>query len=169
MAEGNRTRYGELAPEQRTAAELHASRHELSTALTTQVDFLVKQLNKTPEEAAKWARSAEGIQPEDQEPDQVSWSELARLLEQEPERGEALWRRIKRQASEEQGTGIRASLTIERQVTGSPMDRARYVVVLTALRDSLGPKDGLEELLVQQMACAYELHLRWQERAAQRH
>src|SRR5215218_5109672 len=141
MADGDRTRPVPVTPEQRAAAELHASRHELSTALTRQVDFLVKQLNKTPDEAAAWVRSSEGIQPENQEPGQVAWYALARLLEDEPERGEALWRRIKRQAAEEQLTGTRTSRIIEPKVTGSPMDRARFVVVLAGLRASLAPRD----------------------------
>jgi hypothetical protein len=156
-----------LTTEQREHAELAASRHELSTALTRQVDFLVKQMEMKPDEAAAWVRSGSGIQL-DEDADQVSWSALARLLEEEPERGETVWVRIKAQAAKEQETGIRASRTIEEKVHGYPMDRARFMVVLTGLRESLQPRDALEHLLIEQMTSAYELHLLWQDQAARR-
>ena len=36
------------------------------------------------------------------------------------------------------------------------------MVILDGLRESLAPRDRLEDLLVQQMASAFELYLRWQ-------
>jgi len=155
-------------PEHDALAELVASRHDLSSALTRLIDFQVKQMNRTPEEAAAFVRSRDGIPAEEREPQHVSWYDLAALLESEPGRGETLWQRVKAQAAAEQDSGTRASLAIEQKVPGHPMDRARFMVVLAGLRDSLKPRDALENLMLQQMASAYEQHLFWTERAAQR-
>ena len=169
MADGTGTRPVPVDRAARARAELVASRRELSGALTRQVDFMVTQLNMTPEEAAAWVRSDGGIPPDEREPDQVSWFELAKLLETEPERGAALWERIVAQAAEEQDTGVRLARAIE---PGSgrdrPMDRARLVAVQRALHTALAPRDAFEALLVQQMACAHEMWMTWQGEAARR-
>jgi hypothetical protein len=168
MADGDRTRPVPVNPDHDAPAELLASRRELSAALTRQLEFLVNQMKMTPDEAAAWVRDRGGIPPEEREADQVAWSELMRLLEGEPERGEALWRQIKEDARQELTAGIRAGLTIEPRATGSPWDRARFVAILAELRTALAPRDGLEDLLVQEMACALESHFLWQRTATDR-
>jgi hypothetical protein len=168
MAEGTGTGDRQLTREERAHLDLAASRIELSSALTRQVEFSVKQLNKTPDEAAAWVRSDAGIQPEDQASDQVSWFELSHLTETDPERGERLWQRIKDDARLELARGVRSSRTVEPKVGGSPIHRARFAAIVQGLAASLQPRDGLEELLIHQMACAYELHLHWQECASDR-
>jgi hypothetical protein len=168
MATADGTGPGRLTAEERGHLDLAASRSDLSGALTRQVDFLVKQLNKTPDEAAAFVRSRDGIRPEDQESEQITWFELANLMESEPERGELLWRRIKADAMRELRHGMRSSRSVEPKVGGHPIHRARFAVILQSLAVSLQPRDPLEELLIHQMASAYEMHLHWQDRASLR-
>ncbi len=167
MAQGNGKRALPLTAETPAHLDLTASRHDLSHALTRQIDFMVKQMNLSPDEAAASVRDARGIQPEDEDADQVSWYALSRVMEAEPERGERLWQSIRDDAANELLRGVRSSRSVERFGAG-PYDRARMVVIVKSLSASLAPRDGLEELLIHQMACAYELHLHWQECASAR-
>src|SRR4051794_27511816 len=98
MAEAPGIRSGALTPEAAAHLDLVVSRHDLSQALTRQVDFLVRQMHQTPDEAAAWIRQRTGIQPEDQESEHIAWFELGHLMETDPARGEQLWQRIKAEA-----------------------------------------------------------------------
>ena len=168
MAQADRARTVQLTADEHDHLDLNASRIELAQSLTHQVDFLVKQMKFSPDEAAANVREPPGVQAEDQASDQVSWSELARLMEMDAERGERVWKRIKRHADRELSHGVRSSRTVEPPMRGRPIDRARFAVIVDALDRSLDPRDPLEHLLIHQMACAYELHLHWQERASLR-
>lgn len=168
MAEANGAGPVRLTTEENAHLDLSASRHDLSSALTRMIEFSVKQMGRTPDEAAAFVRSRDGIQPEDQQAEHISWFEIAHLLESEPERGERVWQRIKDDAERELKHGVRSSRTVEPKVGARPMDRARLSAIVKALRTSLEPRDGLELLLIHQMACAYELHLLWQDRASMR-
>lgn len=152
----------------RETAELVGSRRELADALTRQVDFLVAQLKRTPEEAVAEVRRPSSFDPLEHGPEQASWHDLARLAEGDPDAAQALWATLKAEARAELGTGLRAARTLERRLGGGPWERARYLALLEELDASLQPRDGLERLLAQQMASALEQQLRWQERAAQR-
>ncbi len=92
----------------------------------------------------------------------MTWFDLAGLIEHDPERGQAAWQTLKDEARQELATGFRAARTLEPPVTGRPYERAQVMVIVEALRQALEPRDVLEELLVQHMASAYELNLRWQ-------
>jgi hypothetical protein len=159
----------DLDRQRRELAELRAARRDLAAAVTRQIDFAVEHFGKTPHEAARAARDALPYDPAAQPADQVSWWELSHALESDSERGQALWGAIKAEAREELATGFRAARAVEPSaVNGRPYDRAQFGVILDALRTALEPRDGLEHLLVQQMAAAHELLLRWQARAVQR-
>ena len=152
----------------RALAELAASQRELVATITRQIDYYVAGHGLAPAEAAARARDVGLNVPEDRPADQVSWYDLANLMEADPERGQALWGGVKAAAMEELATGIRSVRSVEAQVGGRPYERAQVLTIVAALRTALVPRDGLEDLLVQQMACAYELHLRWQEVAVRR-
>jgi hypothetical protein len=92
----------------------------------------------------------------------VDWWHLQNALESDPARGQALWQSVKDEARRELRTGIRASISLERPANARPYERAQYLAIVGALTDALQPRDGLEGLLVQQLASAYEQHLRWQ-------
>ena len=152
--------------QRRDLRELAAARRDLVGSITRQIDFFVRHLGKTPDEATALARDA----PADdaRSPEHLFWSDIQRALAADPEAGQALWRSVKDDATTELATGTRTARTLEHQIDGRPYDRARFAVVVDAFRQALRPRDGLEELLVHQMAGAYELHLRWQARAVQR-
>jgi hypothetical protein len=63
---------------------------------------------------------------------------------------------------------VRTGVSLERRLNASPFERAQFLAIVEALTDALQPRDGLEGLLVQQLASAYEQHLRWQTLAAHR-
>ncbi len=149
-------------------AELAASQRELVATITRQIDYYVAGYGLAPTEAAAKALDLGLNVPEDRPPDQISWFDLTTLLEADPERGRALWGSVKAAAQEELATGIRSARSVEAQVGGRPFERAQILAIASALRSALVPRDGLEELLIHQMACAYELHLRWQQVAVQR-
>ena len=121
-----------MKPEERAHLELNASRRDLSTSLTRQVEFLVKQLNMSPDEAAAEVRAAPSPALEERESEQIGWYDLGRLMEQAPERGERLWTRIRDDAMLELKTGLRSTRTVESESTGSPLDRARFFAILRA-------------------------------------
>lgn len=158
-------------PERReteSVAELVASRAELTGSMTRLIDFHVSHMDKTPAEAGAAARAPALTDPAAQEPQQVSWLDVARLIEREPEAGTALWQGIKDQARDELGTGMRVARALERPVNGRPWERAQFVALLAGLRESFAPRNPMEDLLCQQMAAAVEGWLRWQARATER-
>jgi hypothetical protein len=149
-------------------AELVASRQTLVDHMRNQIEFLVTHYKISPEEAAKRARTPLPDDREEQLPEHVQWVEIVATLDADPERGQALWRRVKEEARRELRAGVRESLSLERPMRARPWERAQYLVISEALSEALQPRDGLERLLVQQMASAYEQHLRWQTVAVRR-
>ncbi len=154
--------------DERAGAELAASQRELVATIARQIDYYVAGYGLSPTEAAAKARDLGLNVPEDRSPDQISWFDLTTLLEADPERGRGLWKSVKAAAEEELSRGIRSARSVEAQLGGRPYERAQVLAIAAALRTALAPRDGLEELLIHQMACAYELHLRWQEVAVRR-
>lgn len=155
--------------EHRDLAELRASRRELADAVTRQIAFYVEHFGKTPYEAARDAVTTLPYEPDARDPEQIGWWELHHALDADPDKGQALWAAIKDDAREELATGFRTARSVEPStLSGRPLDRAQYAVILETLREALRPRDGLEDLLVQQMAAAHEMHLRWLHRAVQR-
>ena len=168
MAQGSRRDLVAPAPDGQAVRELAASRRELVASVTRQVRFNIEQMQMEPAAAVERARQRLREEPEDCEPDQVMWLELSRLIEQEPERGEAVWQRLKDQATLELATATRSSRSLERPLNGRPYERAQFAALVLSLRDALAPRNMLDELLIQQMAAAYDLHLRWQALAVHR-
>ena len=152
----------------RAGADLAASQRDLVATIARQIDYYVAGYGLAPTEAAAKARTLGLNVPEDRPPDQVSWCDLTTLLGADPERGSALWGSVRAAAQEELAKGIRSARSVEAQVEGRPYERAQVLAIAAALRTALAPQDGLEELLIHQMACAYELQLRWQEVAVRR-
>ena len=168
MAEGIGSGVTALARADYSIEELAASKRELVHAITQQIVFNIKQMNLSKEEAVGRARACLRDEPEAREADQVSWLELANLIEHDAERGQAAWQHLKNEAVQELVTGFRVARSLEPSVTSRPYERAQFKVMLDQLRSSLAPRDGLEELLIQQMASVLELNLRWQRLVVQR-
>ncbi|MFL4976847.1 MAG: hypothetical protein ACJ8FV_00085 [Xanthobacteraceae bacterium] len=151
-----------LTAEESTFRELAASRHELVRSVVHQIEFSVEQLKLSPDEARKRFRGFLHDDPDAIEADQVSWLDLSTLAEDNAERAQALWQRLKDEASDELTAGIRTAGALERPLASRPVERAAFAAIVAGLRNALAPRDALEDLLIQQMAAAYELHLRWQ-------
>jgi hypothetical protein len=88
----------------------------------------------------------------DDPPDQISWWDFTLVTEQDPELGQELWDRLKANAREELQTGMRAARLIVDETRGRPLDRARFLVLREALMETWQPRDGREQLLVDQLA-----------------
>ncbi len=154
--------------EWRDLAELEASRRIMVDRIGRHIDWLVTHYGSTPAEAAARARDLRLNVPEDRPPEQVSWHDLQNTLEADSARGAVLWQSVKDEARRELAAGVRAATTLERPLAATPFERAQYLAIVGALTEALHPRDGLERLLVQQMASAYEQHLRWQTLAVHR-
>jgi hypothetical protein len=154
--------------DRRDLAELVASRRIMVEQIGQHIDWLVTTYGISPSEAAERARTLAPFDPFDEPPDHLDWLTLTNALEADAERGQALWQRVKEEAREEVRLGVRAVISLERRLHATPWERAQLLAIVGALTDALHPRNALEVLLVQQMACAYEQHLRWQTRAAQR-
>jgi hypothetical protein len=153
--------------ELRATVELAAMKSELVGAITRQIDFYVAQMGLSKTEAAERARSLSPFANDVRPANQVSWNELAKLLEHDHDQGHVLWQRLRQEASDELTTGMRAARAVERTFS-SPWDRAQFGAIVRALTTSLAPRDHLETLLVQQIAIAYDRYLRWQGVATRR-
>ena len=158
----------DLATQRQELAELAASRRELAAAITSSIDWHVTHYGEAPSEAAAAVRAPLALDPTDQPADQVSWWEIERALDADPEAGQALWRKVKAEAADELATGYRAARSLEPMVHGTPYGRAQFAVIVDALAEDLRPRGGAERLLVHQLAAAYEQHLRWQAVAVRR-
>ena len=158
--------------ERATLEELAAAKGDLTATIGRQIDWLLA-VNRNADqplsvaEAAERARSPIVHDPLAQGPEQVSWHALAALAEHEPERARDVFSTVKGAAREELRTGRRAARALER-MDATPYERAQFLAILEALRESLGPRGGAEELLVQMMAAALEQQLRWQTVATRR-
>lgn len=155
-----------------TIEELAAAKRDLSERIGRQIDYLLRAYADsdqpiTPTEASERARAPVTWDPLEQGAEHVSWHSLANLTEHEPERARDVWGAVKSAARLELRTGLRAARAVERSHS-SPFDRAQYLAILEALRESIRPHGGAEELLTQMMATALEQQLRWQMIATRR-
>ena len=174
----------------RELEQLQASKADMAAAIGTHIDWLLEM------EAGAMLRSAEDMEAESfgiaevnararhplvhdpgidhrtgrLDPGQVSWNDLGRLMEHEPERGRDLWFAIKAAARHELATGVRGANALEGPMSmqRSPWQRARYLAIVDALNDDLRPRGALEALMIQRIASTYELCLRWQALAIER-
>jgi hypothetical protein len=147
---------------------LAASRQELVDSVVRQIDFAVRQMKLTPDEAREQVRRYLRADPDAIRSDQVSWLDLSSLAEADAEGAQARWKRLKDEAATELTAGIRAARVVERPQSADPQERAAFLAIVAGLRRALAPRDALEEMLVQQMAMSYEMSLRWQRVLVQR-
>jgi hypothetical protein len=135
--------------------------------MSRQISWLATQHGLSPE-IVEQHRIPQLATTEDQPPEEVGWLDLEAAFSTDPESASALWQRVKDEARRELEAGIRSATSLERPLNATPFERAQYLAIAEALADALRPRDGLELVLVQQLAAAYEQHLRWQAVAVQR-
>lgn len=99
-------------------------------------------------------------------PDEYSWHDLSAEWARDGAAGDALWGRVKRAAGDELACGKTGAEAVE-GYHGRPFARAQFLAVRAALADGLRPANGAEWLLVDGMAEAWVMHLRWLHRHVQ--
>jgi hypothetical protein len=99
-------------------------------------------------------------------PDQVTWHDLERLGQRSPERMLERWEEVKEAAREELQAGDRAAAALE--AFGSDCwRRAQFAAVRAELAEGWQPRNGLERLLLDQLAMAHSSMLDWLKTLAQ--
>ena len=99
-------------------------------------------------------------------PADLSWHDLTAAWARDEAAGRAMWEGIKQAARDELAVGKVGAEAVEGH-HDRPFDRAAYLAVRAALADGLQPRNGMERLLVEGMAQAWVMHLRWLTRHAQ--
>lgn len=93
-------------------------------------------------------------------PDEVSWHDLTSEWTRDGDAGRALWGTVATTARTELAHGTTAARAIE-GYSPRPIERAQFLAIREALADGLQPRNGMEGVLIDGMAEAWTLHLRW--------
>jgi hypothetical protein len=144
----------------------------LASAMARAYGQFIKGLQETygitaPEAAAKeselaaWTNERRGALADP--PEQVSWWQLGALSSESPEAVAAAWARIKDAARDELASGHRFAIA-GIGTMGTPMDRARLLVIRRSFADEWQPKGGIEASLCDTLALAFHHTLFWSER-----
>jgi hypothetical protein len=96
-------------------------------------------------------------------PAEYSWHDITDEMRRDEAAGWALWATVKQTARDELASGGMASRAVE-GYQADPYERAAFVAVREALADGLQPRNGMEWVLIDGMAQAWTLHLRWLDR-----
>jgi hypothetical protein len=153
----------------REASEVESLAAELAQAYRQMAAFYRDQLQLTGPEADARARgrdmtpeeaAADTARIRDRPPDEVSWYDLNRLAERDPEAATAIWRRLRAAAGRELASGHRTAHALEWQ--GHPWDRARFLALRDRFRGD-APMSGVEAALIDSAAEAFSDYLEWSE------
>ncbi len=93
-------------------------------------------------------------------PDEYSWYDITDAMARDEDAGRALWGTVRKTARKELAAGVMAGQATE-GYHARPYERAAFMAVREALADGLQPRNGMEWLLIDGMAQAWTLHLRW--------
>jgi hypothetical protein len=149
-------------PERRAVDEGPGLGRAVAEAYARAVRFQRQRLGRAPEEALTEAREPPPWEPDDladAPAGYVSWLGLGRLMEEDPDAGEALWARITAEARAELDSGHRAAGALEWEAL--PYQRAEFLAVRQAFRDEWRPQGGLEDALLDVLAQAHHQYLAW--------
>jgi hypothetical protein len=143
----------EIARAYRQMAAFYRDKLELTGP---DADARARGIRDTPEEAA-----ADLERIRDRPPDQVSWFDLTRLIERDPDEMEAMWHRLKGTARRELSSGHRTADALEWQ--GRPWDRVRFLAIRESFQDDDTPSSGIESALIDSAAEGFSDYLAWTE------
>jgi len=153
-----------------TEQETGSLARELAGAYRQMAAFYRDQLQLAGPEADARARgvdySAEQVGEDDARiregpPDQVSWFDLNRLAERNPDQMVAVWSHIKSEAQRELACGQRTARALEWR--GGPWQRAQFLAIRDNFRAGNPPQSGIESALVETAAEAFGDYLAWSE------
>ena len=92
-------------------------------------------------------------------PEHVSWITLGRLAEEDPIAYEEAWIRLKLFALHELESGFRAAKAVSLGFDFGPYDRAKFIVMRTAICEEWNPLTGSESMLCDMLA---QIQLGWE-------
>jgi hypothetical protein len=113
-------------------------------------------LDMSSEQAARDVSRIRG-----QAPAHVTWSDLQRLADCNPDQMVAVWDEMKGDARDELASGHRAAQALDWQ--RRPWTRARYLAIRDSLRADSPPQTGVEAALLDMAAEAMGDYLEWSE------
>ena len=93
-------------------------------------------------------------------PPGFSWFDITAEIRRDEAAGWSLWEKIRQTARDELAGGVMAGQAVE-GYQARPYERATFLAIREALADGLQPRNGMERLLLDGMAEAWVMHLRW--------
>lgn len=132
--------------------------------------FYRDQYGLTGPEADERARGADYTEEEaaadlarirDAPADQVSWFDLTRLAERDPDAAREIWQGVKQAARDELESGHRAAEALD--WGGRPWERAQFLAIRDSFRADYQPRPGFETAMVDMAAEAFGDYLEWSE------
>ena len=153
-------------PEQETSSLAR----ELSRAYSQMAAFYRDQLQLIGPDADTRARGLDHTEQEaaddrtrirERPADQVSWFDLNRLIERNPEEMVASWSHIKVEARRELASGHRTAQALD--WNGRPWQRARFLAIRDSFHASTPPQNGIETALLDTAAESFGDYLEWSE------
>jgi hypothetical protein len=93
-------------------------------------------------------------------PDAISWVSMESIMSYNPEMFWRKWEEVKEQAAHELTIGHTAAMAC--QPEDSPWNRAQYCAIRNELCRDWNPRNGIEQLLIDQMTQAYSQLMYWQ-------
>lgn len=154
----NRDEAGSLAMELANAYRNMAAFYRDQLHLTgIEADERARGRDDTPEQAAEDLARIRG-----RAPDQVSWFDLQRLADRDPNETLSVWGKIKADARKELASGHRVAEALDWE--GSPWDRARFLAIRDSFRADYRPRPGIEAALIDMAAEAFSTWLQLSER-----
>jgi hypothetical protein len=168
---GENTMTREVLPAPCTNPDETASlARELAAAYRQMVAFYHHQLELSLPDADRRARGRDDTPEQMAEdtahirarpPDQVSWFDLNRLADRDPEAMLDVWTHIKEQGRQELDSGHRTAQALDWE--GRPWSRARFLAIRNNFRASTPPQNGIESALLDTAAEAFGDYLEWSE------
>jgi len=150
------------SPATLTEQETDSLAHEMAQAYRRMAAFYRDQLQLSGPEADARARGTDYTTREaaedrqrilDRPPDQVSWFDLNRLIERNPDDMIAVWSRIKAQVREELASGYRTAHALD--WNSRPWQQARFLAIRDSFRASIPPQNGIQSALIDTAAEAF--------------
>lgn len=153
-----------------TVLEAGSLASDLAHAYGRMVRFYRDQLEMSGAEADTRARGANDPPDEaatdldrirNRPPDQVSWFDLNRVADRDPEAMTELWNGLRAAARDELASGHRTARALDWD--GHPWDRARFLAIRDSFRADHDLRPGIESALVDLAAEAFGDYLAWSE------
>lgn len=143
----------------KASSEIGSLAAELGRAYSRQVAFYRDLLRLTPEEAGLKALGLDHMtgaavselhRIRELPPDQVSWFDLNRLGNHDPDECIRVWEELKSKARDELDSGHRTAKALEWD--GTPWDRVRFLAIRNSLLEPGSPPGGAESVLIDMAA-----------------